>query len=388
MIDTDPFPQFDYAAADSETARLALATIHGEPARGIPSWLLNVMEHEHIERLAGVARGEYRRRPTEVYLAKQRAIGTCLMDQWIPDNPLTMGSEGYEGGAHGATTGASEIVCDGIRIDSPEAVVEHLERFVFPALLSAAEAVDEEARAREIVEQENALQRVVGPTMLKSGYGFIGFPCFAYGTYGYEHYFSAYALYPEVMERHFSLQADLALRQNRAAARAYAEGGLPPVYRLDFDMADSRGTLVRVETLDRIWFPHFARCIEPLLRTPVRLIWHCDGNLMAMVPRLLDCGLAGFQGFQYEDGMDYEAICRMKTRQGDDLLIVAGVSVARTLPHGTPSDVRDELRWLVEKGPRTGLFLAASSSIAPGVPWENLLALVEGLAFYRAHGRA
>ncbi len=202
-------------------------------------------------------------------------------------------------------------------------------------------------------------------------------------TYGYEAYFSAYALYPDLIERHFALQADLALLNNRAAARAYREGHLPPLHRLDHDMADGRGLLVRPATLDRLWFPHFSRCLAPVLDAGIRLIWHCDGNLMAMVPRLLDVGLHGFQGFQVEHGMDYERICRMRTRDGDPLIIFAGVSVTRTLPYGTPADVRSELRWLVENGPPTGLFLGASNSITPGVPWANLHALIEGLAHYR-----
>jgi uroporphyrinogen decarboxylase len=146
--------------------------------------------------------------------------------------------------------------------------------------------------------------------------------------------------------------------------------------------------LVDPETLDRIWFPHFTRALEPMIKTGVRLIWHCDGNLMDMVPRLLDVGLAGFQGFQYEDGMDYEKICRMKTRDGDDLTIVGGVSVTRTLPFGKPSDVKREIDWLVEYGPPVGLFLGPSSSVAPGTPWDNIAAMVEGFAFYRTHGRA
>jgi hypothetical protein len=108
---------------------------------------------------------------------------------------------------------------------------------------------------------------------------------------------------------------------------------------------------------------------------------------MALVPRLLEAGVKGFQGFQYEDGMDYRAICRTKTSDGEELLILAGVSVTTTLPHGTPSDVRDELRFLVENGPRTGLVLGASSSITPGVPWGNIAALVDGLKHYRKHGR-
>jgi uroporphyrinogen decarboxylase len=69
------------------------------------------------------------------------------------------------------------------------------------------------------------------------------------------------------------------------------------------------------------------------------------------------------------------------------LVIIGGVSVTRTLPFGTPADVKRELRWLVECGPKTGLFLGGSSSIAPGTPWENIAMLVEGLQHYQAHGR-
>jgi len=86
--------------------------------------------------------------------------------------------------------------------------------------------------------------------------------------------------------------------------------------------------------------------------------------------------------------MDYEKICAMKTRDGEPLTIIAGVSVTRALPFGTSADVRKEMRWLVEHGPKTGLFLGCSSSIAPGVAWENLVALVEGLKYYQQHGRA
>ncbi len=368
------------------TAQLALRTLRLEPTVGIPSWMLHIMEHAHLERLAGVAPGDYTRAPVRVYLAAQRAIGTCLLDQYIPDNPLTMGVGGYEG-PRGATTGAEQIVCDGLLIDSPEAVVEHLERFAFPRLRAEIAAFDHDRRVRDILDQEAALQAILAPEMLKSGYGVVRFPCLGYGSYGYAAYFMAYACYPEVIERHFALQADLALLNNRAAAQAYVEGNLPPLYRLDHDMADSRGTLVRVESLDRLWFPHLARCLEPLLHAGVRMIWHCDGNLMRMVPRLLEVGVAGFQGFQYEDGMDYARICRMRTRDGDPLVIVAGSSVTRTLPYGSPADVKRELNWLVANGPPVGLLLGGSSSIAPGVPWQNLATLVEGLRYYREHGR-
>ena len=371
-------------------AQLALDTILQRPTTGIPSWCLFLMEHALIERLAGAQPGAYGRDPEAVYLAMQRAVGTCLVDQWIPRNPLTMGVGGYEPESDRrgtATTGAHEILVDGMTIDSPEAVVAHMELHAFERLRGEIDAFDEDQCVCQIVLKERAAQFLLGPDILKTGHGIIRFPSLAYTTYGYEHYFAAFALYPEVMERHFALQADLAVLQNRATARAYVEGDLPPLHRLDHDMADSRGTLVRPEVLDRIWFPHFARSLAPVLAAGVRLLWHCDGNLMSMVPRLLDVGLAGFQGFQYEDGMDYPAICNIKTRDGESLIVMAGVSVTRTLPYGTPEDVRRELAWLVEYGPPSGLFLGASSSITPGVPWSNVQTLVDGLAFYRERGR-
>lgn len=369
------------------TARLALDTIERRPTDGIPTWLLNIMEHAHLERLAGAEPGAYARDPEGVYLACQRAIGVCLIDQWIPRNPLSMGERGFEGGAKGATTGAERIELDGIVIDSPEAVVEHLERFEFPRLAAAAASFNPTARRAEILAQEIAIQDQIGEHILKAPYGFLGLPCLAYTRYGYVHYLTAFALYPEVFERHFALQADLAEANNRAAAPLFADGHLPRLYRMDHDMADSRGTLVRIEDLDRLWFPHFARCIEPVVKAGALLLWHCDGNLMDMVPRLLDLGFAGFQGFQYEDGMDYERICRLRTRDGEELLIIAGVSVTTTLPHGRPEDVRRELDWLVRAGPRRGLFLGGSSSIVPGTPWDNLVTFIEGLQYYRLRGR-
>ena len=45
------------------------------------------------------------------------------------------------------------------------------------------------------------------------------------------------------------------------------------------------------------------------------------------------------------------------------------------------------MRWLVKHDPKRGLFLGGSSSITPGVPWENLKTLAEGFRHYRDHGR-
>lgn len=372
-------------------AHLAADALAMKPTHGIPSWLLHVMDIGFLEHITDHPRGTYHKDPDSVYIAFQRLAGTCALDQYLAHNPLTMAEHGYETGtARGATTGAESIVLDGMVIDSPEAAVAHLERIVFPQMARAVEMVpaDDDAAVDTLIAKERELQHRLGPTILKVPYGgeWASLPWLRYGQYGYANYLTAYLAYPEIMEKDFALQAECARRKNALAARAILKGNLPRVIRLDHDMADSRGTLVDVRSLDRLWFPHFACAIEPLLQADIRLLWHCDGNLMEMVPRLIECGIGGFQGFQYEDGMDYERICRMRTRDGGPLMIWAGVSVTRTLPFGTPDDVRKEMQWLVNCGPKVGLFLGASSSITPGVPWANLQALMEGLRYYRVRG--
>ena len=373
-----------------ERAQLALDTINGRGCDAIPTWLINPMEHRMIDRIAGVPEGAYRKSPEPTYRRMLVNAGCCMVDQYIPLNPLTMGSAGFEADAVAqvAGVGGSAIRMDGMSIDSPEAVAQHIESVLIPRLRGMQGDFDEDECKRAILKEERAIQTDFGADMLKAVYAYALFPTFEYTRYGYENYFMAYRLYPDVIERLFAAQADYAVLNNRAVLHAIREGSLPPFIRLDHDMADSRGTLVDIRSLDRLWFPHFVRALRPLLDSEVKLIWHCDGNLSRMAPRLLDIGLKGFQGFQCEDGMDYPKICALKTRDGEPLLIFAGVSVTRTLPDGTPDDVRREMAWLVDNGPRRNLFLGASSSIAPGVPWENLKALIDGFHYYRTRLRA
>jgi hypothetical protein len=367
--------------------KLAMDIIMQKPTKGIPTGLFHLMQKSHIEKLAGCESGDYMKNPEKVYIRMLKNVGVDIVDQYLAENPLSMKDKGYEDAEHGATTGAEQIFLDNMLIDSPEAVVEHMQKHKFPRIERNIADFDEDRRVQEIIQGEVEQSLKYGEGILKTGYGFIKFPRLSNYAYGYENYFMAYALYPEVIEKHFSKQADYALLNNRAAARAYSEGNLPPLHRLDYDFADSRGTLVDIKSLDKMWFPHFVRCLKPLLKTDVRLIWHCDGNLMQMIPRLIDVGIKGFQGFQYEDGMDYKKICGMKSKDGKSLIIEGGVSVTRTLPFGTSEDIKREMEFLVKNGPETGLFLSTSSSVAPGVPWENIITMIEGFKYYRQNGR-
>ena len=370
----------------SENAALAYSAINREYTTGIPAVFMNIMEHEIIEKLAETPEGSYKLNPHGTYLKMQKNIGVCMIDQYIPNNPMSMDKRGFLGNS-GSTTGANQIYVDGMLIDSPEDAVNHMEKYIIPNLINAIKTFDEDSVIKAIIEHENNIQNEIGPEILKCGYGHISFPVFLYYLYGYEYYFSAYALYPEIIDRVFTLQGDYAYLKNKAVAKAFIQADLPLYHRLDHDMADGKGVLVNAKTLERAWVPAFIKAISPVFEADFTLLWHCDGNLMKLIPYLLEAGINGFQGFQYEFGMDYPYICKLESKNKKSMVIEAGVSVTRELPMGTPDDVKRQLKELVEYGPKTGLFLGMSSSCVPGTPYENIVTAIEGIKYYKKHGR-
>ena len=109
-------------------------------------------------------------------------------------------------------------------------------------------------------------------------------------------------------------------------------------------------------------------------------MWHCDGNYRPLLPDVLACGVAGLQGFQTECGMDLEWIVDLKTRAADPLLIFGAMSVTKTLPYGTPEDVRAEVRRTMEsRRERAGLVFFTSNTITPDVSLENVRAFWEAV---------
>lgn len=57
--------------------------------------------------------GSYEKEPVRIYREFQLKAGACFIDQWIPENPLSMKDRGYdEDTARTATTGAEEIIRD------------------------------------------------------------------------------------------------------------------------------------------------------------------------------------------------------------------------------------------------------------------------------------
>ena len=68
----------------------------------------------------------------------------------------------------------------------------------------------------------------------------------------------------------------------------------------------------------------------------------------------------------------------LKKEYGRDLTFWGGISTQKTLPFGTPDDVRSEIRETISiLGKEGGYILAPSHELQKDVPLENMLAFID-----------
>jgi uroporphyrinogen decarboxylase len=128
--------------------------------------------------------------------------------------------------------------------------------------------------------------------------------------------------------------------------------------------------------MNALYLQYVKRSLAPQKEIGVTVIWHADGNIMPIVPYLLDAGIDGFQGLQetIETKIDVTQLRSMITRAGKPPIIVGSVSSVTTMPFGSPEDVRADVTRCrnLAHARGGGWLLNFSSSLGPEVPEANI----------------
>jgi uroporphyrinogen decarboxylase len=142
------------------------------------------------------------------------------------------------------------------------------------------------------------------------------------------------------------------------------------------DWGQQRGLLFGPRLWRRFIKPRIAEMYAATRKAGKVVLIHCCGKVQELFPELIDVGLDVFNPFQ-PDVMDpYE----MKRRYGDRLAFYGGMSVQQLLPYGTPGQVRDEARRLMDEVGRDGGFIIGPSHDMPGdIPLENMIAFIDSV---------
>lgn len=173
-------------------------------------------------------------------------------------------------------------------------------------------------------------------------------------------------------------------RHTTALALASAEAGVDVLCFYD-DAGTQRGMQISPSTWRRYIKPAWGRVLE-VVRTKhpeVRFFLHSCGAIDPIVPDIVELGFHMLHPIQPEC-MDFAGIWR---EYGRDIALAACISAQRTLPFGSPQEVKREIArmaGIVEKNRRA--ILMPSNRIQPETPWENVAAFVAACRGVRGLG--
>ena len=151
------------------------------------------------------------------------------------------------------------------------------------------------------------------------------------------------------------------------------------------DAGTQRGMQISPAWWRRYIKPAWRRVLAAVRREfpDVRFFLHCCGKIDAIVPDVIELGFDVLHPLQPEC-LDFAAVYR---QYGKQIVLCATTSAQRTLPFGTPDEVRREVRRLagVVGGDRRCI-LMPSNVIQPETPWENVVAFAEEARALRREG--
>ena len=246
---------------------------------------------------------------------------------------------------------------------------------MLPPLAAAASVADVEALPSPIVDPPAEPERERVADFHRRGYLVFGYAGSVYEwswwVRGMDKFMVDLMLGPAVAEAIVAKVAEYTTR----LALASAEAGIDVLCFYD-DAGMQTGLQISPELWRRFIKPAWAGILGAVRREhpDTKTFMHSCGDVRSIVPDFVELGFDILHPIQPEC-MDFAEVHRTF---GRDIVLCATLSSQRTLPFGTPDEVRAEVRRLkaICGEERRGI-LCPSNCIQPETPWANILAFAE-----------
>ena len=143
-----------------------------------------------------------------------------------------------------------------------------------------------------------------------------------------------------------------------------------PAMMMGDDIAFKSGTIFSPAWFETHYFHRLARVIEAYHAKGIKVMFHSDGNIMPILPQLVEAGIDGLNPIEVMAGMDIKAI----NKRYPHLFMTGGIDVSELLPFGTPEDIFETTRQTIYDGGGR-LMIGSSTELQNCVPLENFLAM-------------
>lgn len=158
-------------------------------------------------------------------------------------------------------------------------------------------------------------------------------------------------------------------------SRTLVKMGVDGIYTGD-DYGTQRGCLLAPVTWRELIKPRLKRIWAVAKNEGLPVFHHTCGNVFDILADMVEIGLDVLLPVQPQ-AMNIGVLA---DRYGDELTFMGGISTQKTLPFGTPEQVREEVRRCMDiLGKNGGYIVSASHEIGSDCRMENLLAFLEEL---------
>jgi uroporphyrinogen decarboxylase len=144
------------------------------------------------------------------------------------------------------------------------------------------------------------------------------------------------------------------------------------------DLGSQKAPLLSTAMYRELIKPYHAELFSAIkARSKAKIFYHSDGNIYPLLNDLVEIGIDVLNPVQVSV-KDMGNTARLKREFGDRLIFCGAIDSQAVLPHGTPDEVRREVRRRIKDlAPGGGYILAPVHCIQPDVPSENLCAMIE-----------
>ena len=156
--------------------------------------------------------------------------------------------------------------------------------------------------------------------------------------------------------------------------RYWAEIGADAMFLGD-DWGSQRSMIISAPMWRRLFRPYYARLFDETHRCGMDVIYHSCGNVMDIIPDLIDIGADVLDPIQ-PVAMDAREIAR---RFGGKIAFYGGINT-QELARYTLQQVRDEVRRMIDtvgKPFGNAYMIGPANVLTPEVPLANIVALCE-----------
>jgi len=248
--------------------------------------------------------------------------------------------------------------------------LDEIENYPWPDMDDPTRVAHVKAEAQKLAEQNQ--------------YAIIGTPWLlfplerAFAMQGMEAFLMNLALHPDFAEA--LLKKIAGLCKTLMGHFLEAAGDNLDIIKIGDDIGTQNSLLMSPKMYRKILKPIHADYIAFIKeRTKAKLFFHTDGDVFPLIPDFIEIGVDILNPIQTSAGKMSD-IAELKKQFGKSLTFCGAVDTHRVLPSGTPQQVRDEIKRVIDvMAPGGGYMVASVHTIMDEVPPENILAMVDAV---------